>query len=158
MNRKKLAVLVSVIVAVVIVVVVLVLVLVPRKGIESDVNKNDYVNTCELSENEQLPFCNSKLAINARVDDLVGRLTVQEKIDLLVNRAAGASKNVVLPYYNWWNEALHGVANDNYPNLGTHFRSPTEHSTVFPQIISFSASFDRELFFRVANATGNEAR
>lgn len=158
MNRKKLIAIVSGIVAVIIVVVVVVVVLVTRNGNEGEENRNDYVNTCELPRNEQLPFCDSNLAINARVDDLVRRLTIDEKIDLLINRAVGASENVELPYYNWWNEALHGVANDEYPNLGTHFRPPTEHSTVFPQIISLSSSFDRELFFRMANATGNEAR
>ncbi|XP_037028719.1 beta-D-xylosidase 3-like [Bradysia coprophila] len=158
MNRTKLLVLIAGIAAVIIAVVVVLSVLLTRQGSENGENINDYVNTCELPKNEQLPFCDSNLAINARVDDLVGRLTIKEKIDLLINRAVGASENVDLPYYNWWNEALHGVANDIYPNLGTHFRPPTEHSTVFPQIISLSSSFDRELFFRMANVTGNEAR
>lgn len=151
MQRKKLAVLVFVVLAIIIAVVVVVVVLVNRNGDETMI-------TCDRQRNAKLPFCDASLPINERIHDLIGRLTVPEKIGLLVNRAAGASKNVDLSDYNWWNEALHGVANDIYPNLGTYFRPPTEHSTVFPQIISLSTSFDRDLFFQMANATSSEAR
>lgn len=158
MNRKKLAVLVFVVVALVIAVVVtVVVVLNNRTGEEND----NTIAACDQPQNAPLPFCDSNLSIDARVNDLVSRLTVQEKIGLLVNKAAGASVNVKLQPYNWWNEALHGVGQsqtpDN-PNLGTYFRPPTEHSTVFPQIISLSAAFDRDLFLAMANVTGNEAR
>lgn len=150
MQRKKLAVIVFVVVVVVIAVTTTA-VLLTRTKETTEV-------ACDRKRNANLPFCNPSLSIDERVQDLVSRLTQEEKIGLLVNRAAGATKNVYLSEYNWWNEALHGVANDIYPNLGTYFRPPTEYSTVFPQIISLSTSFDRDLFFRIANATGNEAR
>lgn len=154
MNRKKLAVLAFVLAVVVIAVVVVVAVVLVNRTKEEYDKKNI---TCDRPRNSLLPFCDSSLPIDMRIDDLVSRLTVQEKIGLLTNRAAGASENVELDIYNWSNEALHGLV-FNYENVGTSFKPPTEHSTVFPQIISLCASFDRELFFRMANATGNEAR
>lgn len=151
MNRKKLVVLILLaVVLVVAVVVTLAVVLTRRSSEESRI-------ICDKSQNSDLPFCDSTLTIVSRVQDLVSRLTLQEKIGLIAHQSAGASQNVELDYYNWWNEALHGVA-WNYEYVGTFFRPPTEYSTVFPQIISLAASFDRDLFFRMANATGNEAR
>jgi xylan 1,4-beta-xylosidase len=109
---------------------------------------------CDKPRNAQLPFCDSSLSIEARVADLIGRLTLDEKIGAMHHTLNGALQNVDLEEYNWWNEALHGVAY----SPGTRFRPPTEYSTAFPQIISFASSFNKDLFFRVANATGNEAR
>lgn len=151
MNRKKLAIIVGLVATIVIAVVVAVVVVVTRKSTQ------EHKPICDRSKNNDLPFCDSSLTIDSRVRDLVSRFTLQEKIGLLVNKAAGASENVELDSYNWWNEALHGVA-WNYEYVGTFFRPPTEYSTVFPQIISLSTSFDRDLFFRMANSTGNEAR
>ncbi|KAJ6615735.1 Beta-xylosidase/alpha-L-arabinofuranosidase 2 [Pseudolycoriella hygida] len=151
MNRRKLVqlVLIAVLVVIAVVVTVVVVVVIP-KSVEQKV-------ICEKPRNSELPFCDSSLPIDSRVHDLISRLTLQEKIGLLGHKSAGASHNVELGYYNWWNEALHGVA-WNYEYVGTYFRPPTEYSTVFPQIISLATSFDRELFFLMANATGNEAR
>lgn len=152
MNRKKLFVIVGIIVAVVVLaVVVTVVVLVTRKD-----TPYSTAFSCDKQQNSDLPFCDSSLSFNKRVEDLVKRLTLDEKIGLLEDRANGAAKNIELDSYNWWNEALHGVAWNR--NGGTFFRPPTEYSTVFPQIISLSTSFDRDLFFRISNATGNEAR
>lgn len=149
MNRKKLAAFVTLAI-VIIIAIVLAVVLTRKSNEESKI-------ICEKRKNSELPFCDSSLTIDSRVNDLVSRLTLQEKLGLLNHQSAGASQNVELEYYNWWNEALHGVA-WNYEYVGTFFRPPTEYSTVFPQIISLSASFDRRLIFRMANATGNEAR
>ncbi|KAJ6631270.1 Beta-xylosidase/alpha-L-arabinofuranosidase 2 [Pseudolycoriella hygida] len=151
MNRRNKIILAVVLVAVVIAVVVTVVVLVTRKSGE------DTRIICDKSRNSDLPFCDSSLSFDSRIKDLISRLTVEEKIGLLVNRAAGASVNVELSFYNWWNEALHGVA-DNTAVIGTFFRPPTEYSTVFPQIISLSTSFDMNLYLQIANSTGNEAR
>lgn len=150
MNRKKVVILVILVVAIVIAIVLAVV-------LTRSSTKEEIKIICDRPKNSDLPFCDSSLPIDSRVRDLVSRLTLQEKIGLLVHQSAGASENVELDYYNWWNEALHGVA-WNYEYVGTFFRPPTEYSTVFPQIISLSTSFDRDLFFRMANATGNEVR
>ena len=69
--------------------------------------------------------------IEARVDDLVGRMTLEEKASQLVNQAR-AIPRLQVPAYNWWSEALHGVA-----NAGT--------ATVFPEPIGLAATFDSAL-------------
>ncbi|KAG4069586.1 hypothetical protein HA402_005124 [Bradysia odoriphaga] len=150
MNRKKSIILVSISVVVVVAIVVTVLVVVLNRA------NSENKAICERSRNSGLPFCESSLPIDARVQDLISHLTLDEKIGLIVDQATGASKNIELDLYYWWNEALHGVAWNR--NAGTFFRPPTEYSTVFPQVISLATSFDRSLFFRMANATGNEAR
>ncbi|XP_035701811.1 beta-xylosidase/alpha-L-arabinofuranosidase 1-like [Folsomia candida] len=113
-----------------------------------------FTSQCDKPRNANLPFCDSSLPTEARVSDLIFRLTLAEKIGLLVHETEGATQNVDLDSYNWWNEGLKGVADAP----GAHFRPPTEYSTVFPQPINLASSFSKELFFQVGNITGNEAR
>lgn len=155
MKRKKLVVgvIIAVVVVIAVVTAVVLLVVVPKSVERSE----QYLHICNRPMNIDRPFCDSTLTFNERVKDLVSRLTLQEKMNLLGNRAAGASENVQLDSYNWSHEALHGLV-FNYEYVGTIFRPPTEHATVFPQIISLSAAFDRDLFYQMANAIGNEAR
>ena len=82
--------------------------------------------------------------ISQRVDDLVGRMTLDEKV-LQMKDVAPAIDRLAVPSYNWWNEALHGVARDG---LGT----------VFPQAIGFAATWDNSLIFRMATVISDEAR
>ena len=82
--------------------------------------------------------------IEARVDDLVGRMTLEEKASQLVNQAR-AIPRLQVPAYNWWSEALHGVA-----NAGT--------ATVFPEPIGLAATFDSPLIHDMAIVIGTEAR
>ena len=82
--------------------------------------------------------------INARVDDLVGRMTLEEKATQLVNQAR-AIPRLQVPAYDWWSEALHGVA-----NAGT--------ATVFPEPIGLAATFDDPLIHEMAVVIGTEAR
>jgi len=82
--------------------------------------------------------------IKERVDDLVGRMTLAEKISQTVNDAP-AIERLGVPAYNWWNEALHGVARAGV-------------ATVFPQAIGMAASFDAALMLKVATAIGDEGR
>jgi beta-glucosidase len=82
--------------------------------------------------------------INARVDDLVGKMTLEEKASQLVNQAR-AIPRLQVPAYNWWSEALHGVA-----NAGT--------ATVFPEPIGLAATFDAPLIHEMAIVIGTEAR
>jgi len=78
------------------------------------------------------------------VSDLLGRLTPVEKAAQLLHVAPGVPR-LGIPAYNWWSEALHGVA-----RAGT--------ATVFPQAIALAATFDDALVHEVATATSDEAR
>jgi beta-glucosidase len=82
--------------------------------------------------------------INVRVDDLVGKMTLEEKASQLVNQAR-AIPRLQVPAYDWWSEALHGVA-----NAGT--------ATVFPEPIGLAATFDDPLIHEMAIVIGTEAR
>jgi beta-glucosidase len=90
------------------------------------------------------PFRNPVLPLEERVNDLVSRMTLQEKADQLLYTAP-AIPRLGIPAYTWWNEALHGVARAGY-------------ATVFPQSITIANSWDEGLMFNVANAISDEAR
>lgn len=89
-----------------------------------------------------LPFCRRTMPIHNRVKDLIGRLTLQEKIRLLVNNAAGVPR-LGMSGYEWWSEALHGVSN---VGPGTRFGGHFPGATSFPQVILTAASFNASLW------------
>ena len=89
-------------------------------------------------------FKNSELSPEARVNDLISRLTIQEKIEQLMSDAPAIDR-LDIPKYNWWNEALHGVARSGY-------------ATVFPQSITIAASWNTDLLYQVASVISDEAR
>lgn len=89
-----------------------------------------------------LPFCRDSLAMADRVKDLIGRLTLQEKIRLLVNNAAAVPR-LGIKGYEWWSEALHGVSN---VGPGTKFGGDFPGATSFPQVITTAASFNASLW------------
>jgi beta-glucosidase len=91
-----------------------------------------------------LPFRDPDLPVEKRVDDLVSRLTLDEKVSLMVERAAPVER-LGIPAFPWWNEALHGVAR-------------TGRATVFPQAIALAATWDEDLMLRVATGISDEAR
>lgn len=99
-------------------------------------------------------FCKTTLPIPDRVRDLVSRLTLDEKISQLVN-SAPAIPRLGIPAYEWWSEALHGVA-DAGP--GIRFNGTIRSATSFPQVILTAASFDVHLWYRIGRAIGVEAR
>lgn len=112
---------------------------------------------CDVSANPDLGslgFCNTSLDTDSRVQDLVGRLTLQEKITFLVNKA-GAVDRLGVPSYQWWSEALHGVS---YVGPGTHFSSLVPGATSFPQVILTAASFNTSLFKAIGKVVSTEAR
>ena len=82
--------------------------------------------------------------IDVRVDDLIKQMTLEEKAEQLVNQAR-AIPRLQVPAYDWWSEALHGVA-----NAGT--------ATVFPEPIGLAATFDDSLIHEMAIVIGTEAR
>jgi beta-glucosidase len=79
-----------------------------------------------------------------RAADLVSRMTLEEKVSQLQNNAAGIPR-LDVPPYEWWNEALHGVA-----RAGA--------ATVFPQAIGLAATFDPNLMHEIATVISDEAR
>jgi beta-glucosidase len=91
-----------------------------------------------------MPFRNPNLLIGQRVDDLVGRLTLEEKVSQLIDRAA-AIPRLDIPAYNWWNEGLHGIARSGY-------------ATLFPQAIGNAATWDAPLLESVGTVVSTEAR
>lgn len=93
---------------------------------------------------ETPPYLDTKLPLRVRVDDLVGRMTLEEKISQMVNDAPAIAR-LGIPQYNWWSEGLHGVARAGL-------------ATVFPQAIGLAATWDEDLMFRVATAISDEAR
>ena len=92
----------------------------------------------------QLPFLNGDLPLADRIEDLVARLTLPEKVNQLVHEN-NAVERLGVPAYNWWNEACHGVGRNG-------------RATVFPQVIGLGATWNRALIGRVAATIADEAR
>ncbi|KAL9332317.1 hypothetical protein ACSQ67_001927 [Phaseolus vulgaris] len=78
---------------------------------------------------KNLPFCKVSVAITERVKDLIGRLTLEEKVRLLVNNAAAVPR-LGMKGYEWWSEALHGVSN---VGPGVKFNAQFPGATSFPK-------------------------
>ncbi|MFQ6628633.1 hypothetical protein Gotur_006932 [Gossypium turneri] len=95
--------------------------------------------SCDASDpaTKSYPFCETTLPITQRVRDLVSRLTLGEKISQLVN-SAPAIPRLGIPDYQWWSEALHGLA----VSRGMRFNGTIRSATSFPQVILTAASFD----------------
>ena len=93
---------------------------------------------------QMLPFRNPDLPLEQRVADLVERMTLDEKTRQMLYNAPGIER-LNVPVYNWWNEALHGVARAG-------------KATVFPQAIGLAATWDTDLMYRVAEVISDEAR
>lgn len=74
-----------------------------------------------------------------RAEDVLSKLSVEEKISQLLHEAEGIERLGIKPY-NWWSEALHGVARCG-------------RATVFPEPIGLAASFDEDLMLRISNDT-----
>ncbi|MBM3499421.1 MAG: glycoside hydrolase family 3 protein [Armatimonadetes bacterium] len=98
-----------------------------------------------MATDEGLPgYLNPARSARERAEDLVARMTVEEKVSQLVHEAA-AVERLGIPAYNWWNECLHGVGRAGI-------------ATVFPQAIGLAATWNTDLMRRVAVAISDEAR
>ena len=98
-----------------------------------------------LPAQETIPdYRNSELPFERRVADLVSRMTLEEKVSQMQD-VAPAIDRLGIPAYNWWNEALHGVARSGL-------------ATSFPQAIGLAATWDDSLIFRMASVISDEAR
>src|SRR5580700_8663992 len=89
-------------------------------------------------------YLNPDLPAEQRAKDLVARMTIEEKV-LQMQNSAPAIPRLNIPAYDWWNEALHGVARAG-------------EATVFPQAIGLAATWDTDLMGRVADTVSTEAR
>ncbi len=93
---------------------------------------------------QQYPFQNPRLSAEQRADDLLGRLTLKEKVSLMMHQSP-AIERLGVPAFQWWNEALHGVGRNG-------------KATVFPITMAMAASFDDALLMEVYTAVSDEAR
>jgi beta-glucosidase len=92
----------------------------------------------------QPAYLDTNLSIAERVQDLLSRLTLDEKVGMMNHPAQGVPR-LGIPDYNFWSEALHGVAANG-------------RATVFPQAIGMAATWDRDLIHQIATAISDEGR
>src|SRR5947208_3587835 len=93
---------------------------------------------------QSLPYQNPDLSSEERARDLISRLTLKEKA-LLMQDQSPTIPRLGIKKFNWWSEALHGLANN-------------DSVTVFPEPIGMAASFDDSLVFKIFSAASDETR
>jgi beta-glucosidase len=92
----------------------------------------------------QAGYMNPALPLEQRINDLIGRMTLEEKVSQMRDHAAPIPR-LGVPKYDWWNEGLHGVAFAGY-------------ATNFPQVIGMAATWDTDLVHRMGETVSTEAR
>ncbi len=97
-----------------------------------------------FANSQQLPYQNVTLTAQQRADDLIARLTLEEKVSLMMD-SSPAIERLGIPQFQWWNEALHGIGRNGY-------------ATVFPITMAMAASWDDVLLHKVFTAVSDEAR
>jgi beta-glucosidase-like glycosyl hydrolase len=107
-------------------------------------------SACLTPATQSLPFCNTSLAFEMRVKDLIGRLKLDEKLGLTYATNVGVPR-LGIPAYSWSNECLHGVKVTGQPNAG-------KGATVFPQPLGWGATFDESLIKEIGVAISDESR
>jgi len=100
------------------------------------------IASCGFAQN--LPYQNPNLSSEQRAKDLISRLSLQEKA-LLMQDQSPAIPRLGIKKFNWWSEALHGLANN-------------DSVTVFPEPVGMAASFDDALVYKIFNAVSDEVR
>ena len=101
------------------------------------------LSTNRVNAQTQYPWQNPQLSRSERVESLLGMLTPEEKVGLMMNKSISIDR-LSIPSYNWWSEACHGVRQDGY--------------TVYPQPIGLAAAFSEKLVFDVFSQVSDEAR
>lgn len=106
-----------------------------------------FVANLSFAQNQKnkYPFQDTNLSFEQRVDDLVKRLTLEEKVSQMLNSTPAITR-FNIPAYDWWNEVLHGVARTPYK------------VTVFPQAIAMAATFDTTSLHQMADFSALEGR
>ncbi|XP_006663680.1 probable beta-D-xylosidase 2 [Oryza brachyantha] len=110
-------------------------------------------------------YCDASLPYADRVRDLIGRMTVEEKVGALGDWTDGAAR-LGLPVYKWWSEALHGLSTTGPTTKFDNLQTPHLHSgaaavynaTVFANVINSAASFNETLWKSIGQAVSTEAR
>ena len=97
-----------------------------------------------IANAQMLPYQDATLSAGQRADDLLSRLTIDEKVSLMMNNSP-AIERLGVPEFNWWNEALHGIGRNGV-------------ATVFPITMAMAASWDDVLLHKVFTAVSDEAR
>jgi beta-D-xylosidase 4 len=110
---------------------------------------------CESGPLASNAVCNTTLPARERAQAFIDALTFEEKINITNNWSPGVERLGISPY-NWWGEALHGLASAP----GTNFNDSGEwsYATSFPQPITMAAAFDDDLIYAVADIISTEAR
>ncbi len=93
---------------------------------------------------QMLPYQNPNLSPSERAEDLLSRLTLEEKASLMMDTSP-AIPRLGIPRFQWWSEALHGVGRNGF-------------ATVFPITTQMAASWDDTLLYQVFTAVSDEAR
>lgn len=96
------------------------------------------------AQTSPLPYQNPSLMPRDRAVDVVGRMTLEEKVSEMGN-ASAAVPRLGVPAYDFWNEGLHGVARSGY-------------ATMFPQAIGMAAAWDAPLMRQIGDVISTEAR
>jgi beta-D-xylosidase 4 len=115
--------------------------------------QNQTFPDCKSGPLSTFPICNQSLPSRQRAADLVSRMTTAEKISRLISGSAAVPR-LGLPAYQWWSEALHGVAG----SPGVHFGGDLPAATSFPMPINLGASFNMSLVHSMATFISTEAR
>ena len=102
------------------------------------------LTTLSLAAQNAPVYKDPNAPLDKRLDDLLSRMTLEEKVSQMMNDSPAIDR-LGVPAYNWWNECLHGVARAGI-------------ATVFPQAIGMAATWDTDLFARMAAAISDEAR
>ena len=97
-----------------------------------------------IANAQLLPYQDATLSAGQRADDLLSRLTLDEKVSLMMNNSP-AIERLGVPQFQWWNEALHGIGRNGV-------------ATVFPITMAMAASWDDVLLHKVFTAVSDEAR
>ena len=103
-----------------------------------------FFSTTAIIRSQQLPYQDPNLSSEERANDLISRMSLSEKATLMCD-VSEAIPHLGIKKFNWWSEALHGLANNS-------------NVTVFPEPVGMAASFDDVLVFRIFNAVSDETR
>ncbi|KAL5999524.1 putative beta-D-xylosidase 5 [Asimina triloba] len=135
----------------------------PRHVLQSvDSDASNFTHVCDPARSDlkdvdvtSFLFCDKSQPFSVRAKDLIGRMTVAEKVAQLGNEALGVAR-LGLPFYQWWSEILHGVST---MGGGARFdNGPIRGATSFPTVMVTAASFNQSLWKGIGQAVSTEAR